>query len=41
MNVTEKVKQELIRIEKEECQQRVLTGKKVKLTAMERELKKN
>ena len=32
MNINEKTKNEIIRTQKEACQQRVVTGKKVKLT---------
>lgn len=32
MNINEKTKNDVIRVQKEACQQRVMTGKKVKLT---------
>ena len=35
------MKQEIIKKQKEECQQRVITGKKVKLTGEEKEKKRN
>ena len=40
MNINEKTKNEIIKQEKEACQMRVMTGKKVKLTQEEREAKK-
>ena len=36
MNINEKTKNQLIKIQKEACQLRVMTGKKVKLTVVER-----
>ena len=40
MNINEKTKGEVVRQVKEACQQRVITGKKIKLTPEEREAKK-
>ena len=40
MNITEKYKNQIVKMQKEACQQRVITGKKVKLTPEERENKK-
>jgi tubulin polyglutamylase TTLL6/13 len=40
MNINDKTKTEIIRQQKEACQLRVMTGKKVKLSLEERELKK-
>ena len=40
MNINEKTKNQLIKIQKEACQLRVMTGKKVKLTVEERQAKK-
>lgn len=40
MNINEKTKAEVVRQEKEACQLRVMTGKKVKLTQEEREARK-
>lgn len=40
MNINEKTKAEVLKQQKEACQLRVITGKKAKLTAEEREARK-
>ena len=40
MNINEKTKNQLIRMQREACQLRVMTGKKIKLTIQERQAKK-
>lgn len=40
MNINEKNRTQIIRVQKEACQQRVITGKKIRLTPQQRETKK-